>query len=73
MYDSYDAGTPFNSVHYDSFKEFCEVVNYCTYDWKPPTYHEVRVTYLKKKMEHTKKQIKRPPGRLCKMWVHVNG
>ncbi|XP_073024697.1 uncharacterized protein [Primulina eburnea] len=54
----YDAGIPFNAVKYDSFKEFCRASSYCTHDWKPPSYHEVRVTYLNKEIQSTKILLK---------------
>ncbi|XP_075495987.1 uncharacterized protein LOC142533194 [Primulina tabacum] len=54
----YDAGIPFNAVNYDSFKPFIEAVGQFGCGMKPPTYHEVRVTCLKKELEHTKLILK---------------
>ncbi|XP_073137903.1 uncharacterized protein [Henckelia pumila] len=54
----YDAGIPFNVVNYDSFKPFIEVVGQFGTGMKPPTYHEVRVTCLKKELHHTKLILK---------------
>ncbi|XP_073131118.1 uncharacterized protein [Henckelia pumila] len=54
----HDADIPFNAVKYQSFKEFCKAATYCTIDWKPPTYHEVRITYLNNEIESTKRILK---------------
>ncbi|PHT81688.1 hypothetical protein T459_14703 [Capsicum annuum] len=47
----YDAGLPFNCVNYDSFTNFIEAVGQHGLGMKPPTYHEVRVSQLKKEVK----------------------
>ncbi|KAK4485199.1 hypothetical protein RD792_007824 [Penstemon davidsonii] len=54
----YDAGISFNAVNYDSFKSMIEAIGQYCPRMKPPTYHEVRVSYLKKEVEHTKQLMK---------------
>ncbi|KAF3674774.1 hypothetical protein FXO38_05057, partial [Capsicum annuum] len=44
----YDAGLPFNCVNYDSFTNFIEVIGQHGSEMELTTYHEVRVTQLKK-------------------------
>ncbi|XP_042387453.1 uncharacterized protein LOC121979531 [Zingiber officinale] len=43
----YDAGIPFNAVKYDSFEPCIEAIGQFGSGMKPPSYHEVRVKYLK--------------------------
>ncbi|XP_042444056.1 uncharacterized protein LOC122029182 [Zingiber officinale] len=43
----YDAGIPFNVVKYDSFEPCIEAIEQFGSGMKPPSYHEVRVMYLK--------------------------
>ncbi|XP_057803486.1 uncharacterized protein LOC131018794 [Salvia miltiorrhiza] len=50
----YDAGISFNAVQYDSFKPMIEAIGQYGPGMKPPSFHEVRVPYLKKEIEHTK-------------------
>ncbi|XP_055824274.1 uncharacterized protein LOC129892736 [Solanum dulcamara] len=51
-------GLPFNCVNYtESFGEFIEFVGQYGPGMKPPTYHEVRVTCLKKEVEKTNKIV----------------
>ncbi|OIT30989.1 hypothetical protein A4A49_59060, partial [Nicotiana attenuata] len=47
----YDAGLPFNCVNYSTFDKFIEVVGQHGPGMKPPSYHEVRVTHLKKEVK----------------------
>ncbi|OIT29621.1 hypothetical protein A4A49_58464, partial [Nicotiana attenuata] len=47
----YDAGLPFNCVNYKTFDKFIEVVEQYGPGIKPPSYHEVRVTHLKKDLK----------------------
>ncbi|KAH0670639.1 hypothetical protein KY290_026070 [Solanum tuberosum] len=54
----YDAGLPFNCVNYtESFGEFIEAVGQYGPGMKPPTYHEVRVPFLKMEVEKTNKIV----------------
>ncbi|OIS97370.1 hypothetical protein A4A49_60767, partial [Nicotiana attenuata] len=46
-----DAGLPFNCVNYKTFDKFIEAVGQYGPRMKPPSYHEVRVTHLKKSEE----------------------
>ena len=55
----YDAGLPFNCVNYDSFGAMIEAVGRHCPGMKPPTYHEGRVTYLKKELAHTENLMKK--------------
>ncbi|PHU00703.1 hypothetical protein BC332_30490 [Capsicum chinense] len=41
-------GLPFNCINYDSFTNFIEVIGQHGSEMEPTTYHEVRVTQLKK-------------------------
>ncbi|XP_060213434.1 uncharacterized protein LOC132640719 isoform X2 [Lycium barbarum] len=47
----YDAGLPFNCVNAKSFKKVIDYIGEYGPNMKPPTYHEVRVTCLKKEVE----------------------
>ena len=54
----YDAGFLFNCVNNtDSFGEFIEVVGQYGPGMKRPTYHEVRVPFLRKEVEKTNKIV----------------
>ncbi|XP_060209900.1 uncharacterized protein LOC132636862 [Lycium barbarum] len=54
----YDVVLPFNSVNYtDNFGEFIKAVGQYGQGMKRPTYHEVKVPYLKKELEETNKII----------------
>ncbi|XP_028095639.1 uncharacterized protein LOC114295567 [Camellia sinensis] len=46
----YDSGIPFNAVNYDSFGPMIEAIGQFGPDLKPPTYHMIRVPYLKKEV-----------------------
>ncbi|XP_019167567.1 PREDICTED: uncharacterized protein LOC109163268 [Ipomoea nil] len=55
----YEAGLPFNCVQYTkSLQGFIECVAQHGPGMKPPSYHEVRVPYLKKEVEHVKELFK---------------
>nr|GLL21970.1 uncharacterized protein LOC109167856 [Ipomoea trifida] len=55
----YEAGLPFNCVKYTkSLQGFIEYVAQHGPGMKPPSYHEVRVPYLKKEVEHVKELFK---------------
>nr|GMD15937.1 uncharacterized protein LOC109167856 [Ipomoea batatas] len=55
----YEAGLPFNCVQYTkSLQGFIECVAQHGPGMKPPSYHEVRVSYLKKEVEHVKELFK---------------
>ncbi|GMP25163.1 hypothetical protein CsSME_00002160 [Camellia sinensis var. sinensis] len=54
----YDAGIPFNAVNYESFGPMIEAIGQYGPDMKPPTYHEMRVTQLKKEVKHTEDLMK---------------
>ncbi|GMP89072.1 hypothetical protein CsSME_00040794 [Camellia sinensis var. sinensis] len=54
----YDAGIPFNAVNYESFRPMIEAIGQYSPGMKPPTYHEVRVTQLKKEVKHTENLMK---------------
>ncbi|XP_019261290.1 PREDICTED: uncharacterized protein LOC109239218 [Nicotiana attenuata] len=47
----YDAGLLFNCVNYKNFDKFIEVVGQYGPGMKPPSYHEVRVTHLKREVK----------------------
>ncbi|XP_028110596.1 uncharacterized protein LOC114309095 [Camellia sinensis] len=49
----YDAGIAFNAVSYDSFGPMVEAIGQYDPGMKPPSFHEVRVPYLKKELNHT--------------------
>ena len=51
----YDAGLPFNYVNHKSFDKFIEAVGQHVPGMKPPTFHEIRVTHLKKEVEKVEK------------------
>nr|XP_033509617.1 uncharacterized protein LOC117274436 [Nicotiana tomentosiformis] len=53
----YDVGLPFNYVNYKTFDKFIEAVGQYGPRMKPPSYHEVRVTHLKKEMKKIDKII----------------
>ncbi|XP_049386035.1 uncharacterized protein LOC125850206 [Solanum stenotomum] len=53
----YDAGLPFNCVNHKSFDKFIETVGQHGPGMKPPTFHEVRVTHLKKEVEKVEKIV----------------
>ncbi|XP_042451216.1 uncharacterized protein LOC122036087 [Zingiber officinale] len=54
----YDAGIPFNAVKYDSFEPCIEAIGQFGSGMKPPSYHEVRVKYLKKELANTNSLLK---------------
>ncbi|XP_075105076.1 uncharacterized protein LOC142179247 [Nicotiana tabacum] len=47
----YDAGLPFNCINYKTFDKFIEAVGQYGPGMKPRSYHEVRVTHLKKEVK----------------------
>ena len=53
----YDAGLPFNCVNHKSFDKFIEAVGQHGPGMKPPTFHEVRVTHLKKEVDKVEKIV----------------
>uniref|UniRef100_A0A1S3XAD1 DUF659 domain-containing protein n=1 Tax=Nicotiana tabacum TaxID=4097 RepID=A0A1S3XAD1_TOBAC len=53
----YDAGLPFNCVNYKTFDKFIEAVGQYGPGMKLPSYHEVRVTHLKKEVKKIDKII----------------
>ena len=53
----HDAGLPFNCVNHKSFDKFIEVVGQHGPGMKPPTFHEVRVTHLKKEVDKVEKIV----------------
>nr|XP_004238493.1 uncharacterized protein LOC101254199 [Solanum lycopersicum] len=53
----YDAGLPFNCVNHKSFDNFIEVVGQHGPRIKCPTFHEVRVTHLKKEVKKVEKIV----------------
>ena len=53
----YDAGLPFNCVNHKSFDKFIEAVGQHGPEMKPPTFHEVRVTHLKKRGGESRKKL----------------
>ena len=53
----YDAGLPFNCVNHKSFDKFIEAVGQHGPGMNPPTFHEVRVTHLKKKVDKVEKIV----------------
>ncbi|XP_019155165.1 PREDICTED: uncharacterized protein LOC109152037 [Ipomoea nil] len=64
----YEAGLPFNCVQYTkSFQGFIECVAQHGPGMKPPSYHEVRVPYLKKEVEHVKELFK-PHQEICDVY-----
>ncbi|XP_011099989.2 uncharacterized protein LOC105178251 [Sesamum indicum] len=54
----YDTGIPFNTVRTDNIGPTIEALSQFGPGMKPPSYHEVRVTYLKKELEHTRLILK---------------
>ncbi|GFZ00364.1 hAT dimerization domain-containing protein [Actinidia rufa] len=54
----YDAGISFNAVNYPSFGPMIESIGQYGPGMKPPSYHETRVTYLKKELAHTNDLMK---------------
>ncbi|XP_042404804.1 uncharacterized protein LOC121995011 [Zingiber officinale] len=54
----YDAGISFNTVKYDSFEPCIEAIGQFESGMKPPSYHEVRVKYLKKELANTNSLLK---------------
>lgn len=53
----YDAGISFNAVNHESFAAALHFVGQCGPNMKPPSYHEVRVKYLKKEVTNTDKMM----------------
>ncbi|XP_052170572.1 uncharacterized protein LOC127786893 isoform X2 [Diospyros lotus] len=54
----YEAGLSFNAVKYPSFKPMIEAIGRAGPSMKPPSYHEVRVPYLKKELVRTNEIMK---------------
>ena len=53
----YDTGIPYNVVNYNSFGPMVEAFGQYGPSMKPPSYHEVRVPYLQKEVDHTNKTM----------------
>ncbi|KAL8547685.1 hypothetical protein ACS0TY_007126 [Phlomoides rotata] len=53
----YDAAIPFNAVNYPSFQVMCDMLSRAGPGFKPPTYHEVRVTCLSKVVTEVEQEI----------------
>ena len=54
----YEVVVPFNTVTYPSFQPMIEAIGQYGVGMKGPTFHEVRVTNLKKKLALTKDLMK---------------
>lgn len=54
----YDAGIPFNLVRLPSFTPMIHAIGKYGRNMKPPSYHEIRVKYLKKEMDFTSDMLK---------------
>ncbi|XP_075504344.1 uncharacterized protein LOC142541764 [Primulina tabacum] len=54
----YDAGIPFNVVKYDSLQPCIDAIGTFGVGMKTPSYHEVRVKYLKKELGNTNLLLK---------------
>ena len=54
----YDAAIPFNAVNYASFQPMLEAIGQYGVDYKGPSFHDVRVTNLKKELALTKDSMK---------------
>ncbi|RVW66815.1 hypothetical protein CK203_064744 [Vitis vinifera] len=54
----YEAAIPFNAVTYPSFQPMIEAIGQYGVGMKGPTFHEVRVTNLKKELALTKDLMK---------------
>lgn len=53
----YNNGIPFHVVKNKEFQRMCAKIAKHGVGYKPPSYHEVRVKYLKKKVEETKQIV----------------
>ena len=54
----YDAAIPFNAVNYASFQPMLEAIGQYGVGYKGPSFHDVRVTNLKKELTLTKDSMK---------------
>ena len=54
----YDAAIPFNVMNYASFQPMLEAIEQYGVGYKGPSFHEVRVTNLKKELALTKDLMK---------------
>ncbi|CAH9098090.1 unnamed protein product [Cuscuta europaea] len=63
----YEAGLPFNCVNYKTLQSFIDAVAQHGPCMKAPTYHEVRVPYLKKEVDHVKELFK-PHEDICNQY-----
>ena len=54
----YDAVIPFNAVNYASFQPMLEAIGQYGVGYKGPSFHDVRVTNLKKELALTKNSMK---------------
>ena len=54
----YDAAIPFNAVNYASFQPMLEAIGQYGVTYKGPSFHDVRVTNLKKELALTKDSMK---------------
>ena len=55
----YNSGIPFNFVNSDHFKKMCESIAKHGPGFKPPSYHECRVKYLKQKYDMTMEVVEK--------------
>ena len=54
----YDVAIPFNAVNYASFQPMLEAIGQYGVGYKGPSFHDVRVTNLKKELALTKNSMK---------------
>ncbi|XP_028085221.1 uncharacterized protein LOC114286269 [Camellia sinensis] len=54
----YDTGIPFNVVNNESFAPMIEAIGQFGPGLKPPSYHMIRILYLKKEVNHVHKLMK---------------
>ena len=54
----YDAAIPLNAVNYASFQPMLEAIGQYGVGYKGPSFHDVRVTNLKKELALTKDSMK---------------
>ncbi|CAL5430311.1 unnamed protein product [Camellia sinensis] len=54
----YDTGIPFNVVNNESFAPMIEAIGQFDPGLKPPSYHMIRIPYLKKEVNHVHKLMK---------------
>jgi len=68
----YNNAIPFNVANSKEFKRMVELIGRHGLGLKPPSYHEIRVKYLKQEVEKTKQIVEEHKLVWKKNWMYNN-